>query len=827
MSSTFKKRRIQSPGPDRGRGLPLIDFGEDGSLGVSPDACTLLMGIPEDKPLVVITVVGRSRTGKSFLLNRVLLDGEDAFGVDASIRACTKGLWFRHLAGEDFLRKMGVHEDEAHECPYDVLIVDTEGINALDRDQSYDTRIFTLALLISSTFMYNSLGAIDENAISTLAGVTTIANALKRKNGGDRAGSEVLDFPSLLWIVRDFNLDIEHLDQNDGDSSPKPSRLFSDDMYLEEALSSEAVTGGKRNAKALLRKQLCKTFPNRACQTMVRPVDAESDLKRLQEIPDRDLRPEFVEQMKQLRRRIVQSVRPKHVAGQAVTGSVLVSLLKEYTTAVSSGAVPHVMDAWTQIVRSKCDSVIKSACAKLDDTLGVLLQEEGPLPSSPHPLQSALYTYTCIVAGLQHASHVYTNQVIPTMRETFDRLFQREILFRIERIVRRWKEWHATMSEKTKPDEESEITALGSTEEEVRSWCRQTLPLHPQARGQHCEPHKAVPLWNLADVIPAQIWGRINDIFKEASDQEQAGAQCTRLALRLEHILVTLVCKNTRDEAWKPLLQAAEEEAEKWRQETQSCRQKIETLVSERDELEACLKARGEECEALQSSLATARHEQESTTTTTIENLRDELQRVRDEYADASETFETEMDNMHERLRHAQSEMERVERDARTNVESSQAAYEARIATLETERNRLQSQYHGLQQQYQCVQQSVESLQERILERSAELKSFHKMHTDAQVEWASKLRESDARAAAAEAKVEALQGTCERLRKRERDADQRHKTMIDLEQERLRLEVEAKCLRDEATRLRERVVAQDRVVTEGMRAIRELQRNLR
>jgi hypothetical protein len=47
-----------------------------------------------------------------------------------------------------------------------VLIVDTEGIGALDEDSDYDSRVFSLAILISSFFLYNSVDSIDENAIS-------------------------------------------------------------------------------------------------------------------------------------------------------------------------------------------------------------------------------------------------------------------------------------------------------------------------------------------------------------------------------------------------------------------------------------------------------------------------------------------------------------------------------------------------------------------------------------------------------------------------------------------------------------------------------------
>ena len=46
-----------------------------------------------------------------------------------------------------------------------MFIVDSEGIGAFNEDQNHDTRIFLLALLLSSYFVYNSVGTIDENAL--------------------------------------------------------------------------------------------------------------------------------------------------------------------------------------------------------------------------------------------------------------------------------------------------------------------------------------------------------------------------------------------------------------------------------------------------------------------------------------------------------------------------------------------------------------------------------------------------------------------------------------------------------------------------------------
>lgn len=44
-------------------------------------------------PIAVVGVAGLYRTGKSFLLNRIILNREDGFGVAPTINACTKGIW--------------------------------------------------------------------------------------------------------------------------------------------------------------------------------------------------------------------------------------------------------------------------------------------------------------------------------------------------------------------------------------------------------------------------------------------------------------------------------------------------------------------------------------------------------------------------------------------------------------------------------------------------------------------------------------------------------------------------------------------------------------
>jgi hypothetical protein len=52
-----------------------------------------LNSVNQDKHIGIVTVVGKYRTGKSYILNRVLLNQNKGFTVGPSINACTKGLW--------------------------------------------------------------------------------------------------------------------------------------------------------------------------------------------------------------------------------------------------------------------------------------------------------------------------------------------------------------------------------------------------------------------------------------------------------------------------------------------------------------------------------------------------------------------------------------------------------------------------------------------------------------------------------------------------------------------------------------------------------------
>lgn len=64
-------------------------------------------------------------------------------------------------------------------------------------------------MLLSSFFIYNSMGTIDENALNNLSLIINLSKELQIKSTLlEESDPEEIQklFPSFLWVVRDFSL---------------------------------------------------------------------------------------------------------------------------------------------------------------------------------------------------------------------------------------------------------------------------------------------------------------------------------------------------------------------------------------------------------------------------------------------------------------------------------------------------------------------------------------------------------------------------------------------------------------------------------------------
>lgn len=236
-----------------------------------------------------------------------------------------------------------------------VLIVDSEGLGALDEDSNHDVRIFSLAILLSSYFIYNSMGSIDENALQSLSLVVNLTKHIQIKASGmhDVDPEEYSKyFPSFMWVVRDFALQL--VDQDGESITPKE--------YLDKALQEQKGFSESVEQKNRIRKLLKCFFKDRDCSCMVRPLTSEEDLQTLETKDFDSLREEFKTQIGQLRGKVMKRIKAKTIMnGRRLTGDMFVGLVYNYVEAINKGAVPNIETAWNYISKNECQKAMEMA----------------------------------------------------------------------------------------------------------------------------------------------------------------------------------------------------------------------------------------------------------------------------------------------------------------------------------------------------------------------------------------------------------------------------------------------------------------------------------
>ncbi|XP_067308594.1 guanylate-binding protein 1-like isoform X1 [Pseudorasbora parva] len=320
----------------------LIENNENGKLCVRKDAKDILDGIKE--PVVVVCVVGLYRTGKSYLMNR-LAGQQSGFPLGNTVESKTKGIWMWCVPHP---------KKEGHT----LVLLDTEGLGDVDKgDSKNDSWIFCLAVLLSSTLVYNSRGTIDNNAVENLQYVGELAEQIKIRSAetGDEEEEEdsqfVQFFPSFIWVVRDFTLVLE-INGN----------RATEDEYLEFALQLKKGVGKKFSDYNLPRECIRRYFPSRKCFVFPFPVTSPEDMTRLESLQEQDIAHEFLEATGDFCDHIFVSSAVKTLkGGHKVTGKLLGHMAQIYVDAISSGKVPCLENAVVALANLENQAAVEEA----------------------------------------------------------------------------------------------------------------------------------------------------------------------------------------------------------------------------------------------------------------------------------------------------------------------------------------------------------------------------------------------------------------------------------------------------------------------------------
>lgn len=318
----------------------LIENTSDGKLLANPEALSILSACTD--PLVVVAIVGLYRTGKSYLMNK-LAGKTKGFSLGSTVQSHTKGIWMWCVP----------HPKKPN---HTLVLLDTEGLGDIEKgDNQNDSWIFALAILLSSTFVYNSMGTINQQAMDQLHYVTELTERIRANTYPDN--SEVEDsadfigfFPDFVWTLRDFSLELE--------LNGKP---ITADQYLDNALKLKKEMNTKDKNYNLPRLCIRKFFPKKKCFIFDRPTQRKK-LGQLETLCDDELDSEFVQQAADFCSYIFTKAKTKTLSGGIeVNGPRLENLVKTYLEAISSGELPCMESAILALAQIENEAAVKKA----------------------------------------------------------------------------------------------------------------------------------------------------------------------------------------------------------------------------------------------------------------------------------------------------------------------------------------------------------------------------------------------------------------------------------------------------------------------------------
>jgi len=357
-----------APPPKQTEPLQLVSVARDGSrwkFTVLEEGLRMLEAYGQ-RQVSVCTVCGPYRTGKSYLLNLLLgtiQRGEKQFQVGSTTRACTEGIW---MWGSS----------ESLNDGNTMLFIDCEGFGSTDSDKARDSKLMSLCILLSSVFLLNTKGVLNEGLFNSLSFVCNLTEHIEEKG-------QQTSRPALLWCLRDFVLQLED----------ESGEAITADQYLEQSLHARPTVRGdsdRGRAAKEVRECLVKFFPQRNCSTLVMPIVDEEKLGSLASVPYQELRMEFRNAFEAMRQQLfdVAQQRPKTVGGQLMGGAALAAMLRKMVDAMNSDKALNMVNAWDGVQHTACSSLVdnlrREALAEI-----AKIKQGAPLPTSGRPLPAS------------------------------------------------------------------------------------------------------------------------------------------------------------------------------------------------------------------------------------------------------------------------------------------------------------------------------------------------------------------------------------------------------------------------------------------------------
>ena len=305
-------------------------------LAVDREGLEVLRRSPDGVPVSLVSVIGPYRSGKSYLLNRLLGVGcDEGFGVGHRRETQTKGAW---------IWSEGITQSE--DGPTNVFFIDTEGFESAGRASTYDDRLFAFAASVSAVLVYNLPESVREGDILKLSFAMELANEFaKAKDAKESENGKAFPPGALYWLIqRDFLEGSTVQEAVDG------------------ALAEHANSDNNRDIAQLnnVRKGLRDLGWEHIGRGLRQP---HVDRTKLCDLNDDALDATYVSQLasfrKEVRARAVRSPRKLGTGEGVMDGKALAALIERIVAALSDAELP----SWSRNLVEAYNYELVEACS--------------------------------------------------------------------------------------------------------------------------------------------------------------------------------------------------------------------------------------------------------------------------------------------------------------------------------------------------------------------------------------------------------------------------------------------------------------------------------
>lgn len=211
----------------------------------------------------------------------------------------------------------------------------------------------SVAVYMSSIMVYNTFGELSDKSIKEFAWYLGQVDEMKELNLQENGYDMVRDFPSLLWVLRDFSKDLG---------------LDTTDDYMEKFLKmAEEANNEEERSLDKSKTRVSSLFQKRSCFTLPRPVEDAGKMGNLEKLDDEELDSQFTHDMRRFLQHVSLNVAPKTVDGRMMTTSVFVKYVRQIIETLNSGETPILNSIAKDIFEFETKDFLKKFVKEIQD----------------------------------------------------------------------------------------------------------------------------------------------------------------------------------------------------------------------------------------------------------------------------------------------------------------------------------------------------------------------------------------------------------------------------------------------------------------------------